>query len=179
MARLDASWASESVSNASMRLGYRRYLQGGARLDFGLSGGWQSLVTDGSVSRVGLDAEYQNTIGAFDLTATGSVTLRSSSVSGRSGHDLGLGLRLARQIGPGQAYTSFGVDWNEDRHARDGQPLARSETTTRAEIGYAFPLDASGLGQLTIYARRERSDANIALYDATTNVVGLGLRLGF
>jgi len=92
---------------------------------------------------------------------------------------VGLGLRLGRGIGLGQAYTQLGVDWEEDLSARSGQPAARSETTTLAEIGYAVPLDASGLGRFTIYARQGRSDANVAIYDATTNVFGIGLRLGF
>lgn len=179
VARLDASWASEAVDDGSLRLGYRRTIESGARLDFGLTGGWQSLVTDGSVSRVGFDAEYRDSFGEFDLTADARFNLRSSDAAGRSGHDVGLGLRLGRDIGPGQAYTQLGVDWEEDRGARSGQTTARSETTTLAEIGYAVPLDASGLGRFTIYARQQQSDANLAIYDSTTNVFGIGLRLGF
>ncbi|MDF1854296.1 hypothetical protein [Pseudooceanicola sp.] len=179
VARFDASWASDAVDDVSLRLGYRRTIESGARLDFGLTGGWQSLVTSGSVSRVGFDAEYRDSFGEFDLTADARFNLRSSDVSGRSGHDVGLGLRLGRDIGPGQAYTQLGVDWEEDQNARSGQPAARSETNTLAEIGYAVSLDASGLGRFTIYARQERSNANLAIYDATTNVFGMGLRLGF
>lgn len=178
-ARLDASWASDAVNDVSLRLGYRRTIESGARLDFGLNGGWQSLITDGSVSRIGFDAEYRDSFGEFDLTADARLNLRSSDVSGRSGHDVGLGLRLGRNIGPGQAYTQLGVDWEEDRNARSGQPAARSETRTLAEIGYAVSLDAEGLGRFTIYARQERSGANLAIYDASTSVFGMGLRLGF
>lgn len=179
IARFDASWASDAVDDVSLRLGYRRTIESGARLDFGLTGGWQSLVTDGSVSRIGFDAEYRDSFGEFDLTADARLNLRSSDFSGRSGRDMGLGLRLGRDIGPGQAYTQLGVDWEEDRNARSGQPAARTETTTLAEIGYAVPLDPSGLGRFTVYARQERSDANLSIYDATTSVLGLGLRLGF
>jgi hypothetical protein len=179
VARFDASWASDVVDDVSLRLGYRRTIESGALLDFGLTGGWQSLATSGSVSRIGFDAEYRDSFGEFDLTADARFNLRSADVSGRSGHDVGLGLRLGREIGPGQAYTRLGVDWEEDRSARSGQPAARSETNTLAEIGYAISLDESGLGRFTIYARQERSDANLAIYDATTNVFGIGLRLGF
>jgi len=179
VARFDASWASDVVDDVSLRLGYRRTIESGALLDFGLTGGWQSLATSGSVSRIGFDAEYRDSFGEFDLTADARFNLRSADVSGRSGHDVGLGLRLGREIGPGQAYTRLGVDWEEDRSARSGQPAARSETNTLAEIGYAISLDESGLGRFTIYARQERSDANLAIYDATTNVFGISLRLGF
>lgn len=179
LARLDASWASGPVDDVSVRLGYRRTLAGDARLDLGLTGGWRSLPTDESVSRAGLDAQYRNSFNGVDLTARAHIGLRSSDVPGQSGHDAGLGLTLGSDLGPGQVYTRLGVDWSEDDAARSGQPVSRNETTVLAEIGYAWPLDPSGLGRLAVYARHERSNANLAIYDATTTTVGIGLRLGF
>ncbi|WP_296644324.1 hypothetical protein [Roseinatronobacter sp.] len=178
VARLDASWVSDAVYDVSLRLGYRQTIGSGARLDFGLTGGWQSFPSDGALYRIGLDAEYKNSFGMFDLAADAQFDMISSDVSGRSGHELSVGLRVGRDIGPGQAYTQLAVDWEEDRSARVGQPESRSETTTLAEIGYAVPLDASGLGRFTIYVRQQRANANLAVYDATTNVFGIGLRLG-
>lgn len=179
LTRLDASWVAGPVEDVSLRLAYRRTLQDGARFDLGLTGGWRSMVTDGSVSRIGVDAQYRSSFGDFELTTRARFSVRSSDVAGHSGHDAGMGLNLGRDMGPGEAYTRLGVDWAEDSSARSGQPAARSVTTTLAEIGYAWPLDDAGLGRLAIFARHERSNANLALYDATTNTVGFGLRLGF
>lgn len=103
----------------------------------------------------------------------------TSDVSGQGGRDAGLGFTLGRNMGPAQAYKRLGVDWTEDYAARSGQPTARNETTALAEIGYAWSLDPSGLGRLAVYARHERSDANLSIYDSATTTVGIGLRLGF
>ena len=179
IANLNASWTADAVQNVSLRLGYRRIIENGARLDLGLTGGWQSLVANGSVSRIGFDTEYRDSFGEFDVAADAQFNLRSSDITGRSGHDVDLGLRLGHDIGVGQAYTKLGLDREEDRKARSGQPVARSETSKTVEIGYALPLDGLSLARLTIYARQERSDANLAVYDSTTNVAGIKMQLGF
>ena len=175
--RQNASWTSDNVEHLSIRLGYLRAIEGSSRIDIGLTSEWQSLIKESSVSHVGLSGKYRNSIGAFDVTGSARVNLRNSNVAGRSGRDVGLGLDVGRDLGFGRAYTKLSIDWSKDRNARFGQPTARSETTTQTEIGYAVPLTDSGLARFTAYVRQERSDANLAIYDATTNILGIGLRL--
>lgn len=177
--RLDASWAIGPIDSVLARLRHRRELAAEAHLLLGLTASWQSLAGGGSVSRLGLEAEYGWRVGQFDLAASGHVATRSSGIDGQAGSDAGLGFDLEYALGPGQAFAALGADWARDTEARQGQPLAREETTGFAEIGYAWPLDASGLARVVLSARHEVADANLALYESTTNSLGVTWRVGF
>jgi hypothetical protein len=179
LSRLETSWMTGSVDDLSLRLGYSRALREDTQYEISLSAGRRWVTAGDPISRLNVDVRYRTKIGAFQLTSEARTTLRSAAAPGLSGQDTGLRFTLGRDFGSGQAYTRLDMGWSADDSARTGQSASRNAITTVAEIGYGWPLDASGLGRLTAYARNQKSTSNLAIYDSLTTVVGLGLRLGF
>jgi hypothetical protein len=178
--RVDATWASNHVDSINARLRYQRTMSDRRRLTLGLSGGeTDSNVSNGTSSTLGLEAAYRQYLGDFEVTTNGNIKSRSTSHAGGDGTDYGFGLTVETPMGDGDIFTSLDATWTEDDAARTGQPFAREVTTTSIEIGYAYPLDPSGLARLVVSAEHENADANLGLYESSTNAFGIKLRSRF
>lgn len=178
--RVDATWAGSHVNSINARLRYQRNLSDRRRLTLGLSGGeTDSNVNNGKSSTVGLEASYRLYLGDFEVTTSGNIKSRSTSIAGADGTDYGLGLRVETPMGAGDIFTSFDATWAEDDSARTGQPFARDVTTASLEVGYAYPLDPTGLARLVFFAKYENADSNLGLYESSTNAFGIKLRSRF
>lgn len=178
--RLDSNQATGSITNLSTRLKFRRDLEKDQRLDLSLVYGTQSdSEREANVSRAGLEVKYQRDVGKLEFSTKGRLNKRASSIAGQAGTDSGIDVTAAYDVWRGQVYTTLGYNRSEDTTARAGQPKPRNVSTPSIEIGYALPLDASGVGKLVFSAQHEEADSTLGIYNTKTNTLGVSVRLGF